>query len=112
MMDKIRLAKDEPKALAYLSRHGVDECLDRGFLVACPDGARDGKEVSACVDQWAAIFGCDPADRDRGNFDHLIPPFEQFSLGPMLGVLGATGEERAECDIIRACLARFQREMA
>src|SRR3546814_7454024 len=74
---------------------GVQTCA----LPICPDTARHGKEIRPGVDQLARVIDGDPADRDAGQFEHALPPFENLGLGMMLDRLGRRREESAERDI-------------
>src|SRR5260221_4731056 len=98
---------------AITGEHRV-EIPDRGArsLWIRPDRADDGEEVGAGLDQRAAIFLGDPADRDTGHDSHVGPVAQHIRVGAMLRRLGAAGEKRAESDVIRAGFGRGDRAMA
>src|SRR5262245_60198275 len=62
-----------------------------GCARACwvrPDGVRYGDEVRAGPNQGLGIVETDAADGDTRRERRLLPDFENFWLGPVLGRLG------------------------
>src|SRR3546814_15594088 len=71
----------------------------RGAFGMRPDTARHGQKIRPGVDQRARVIDRDPADRDAGQFEHALPPYENLGIGVMLDHLGRRRIKGAESAI-------------
>ena len=77
-----------------------------------PNSPDHRQEISPSLHQRRAIVSRDAANGDRGDFEHLMPPGQDFRRGAVGGFLAFGREKGTKGDVIRAQFAGFHGQMA